>query len=691
MPYSKVLVTDAGNALRASAIAHEQVVKFTNVVTSSHEYGYTTDEEWKALTDLLDKQQTTEVSRVAVNPAVPNQLDISYSFTNAELTTSYYARVIGLYANNPDGGDDILFALMHADENPQYVPAFDNIPFSFIKRMSIVFSDNQNVTIEVNFAGYVTFQDLEDYFNALDFTAFSDVLFVSLGSESNIEDGTILNPYKTINAAKAAAAQNTNLTAIFVGPGQYNETVDFTNLAATTGKQGLVLRAAAPGTFIDSVNIPSMSLGQPENFIIDSFYIDTLSITSTVPTTRARISNCRVNQLTSVNGSQGTFNFENTTFQNTVQFYGENLTLKFENCICIDGVFVYQLGTGVNMEARQCYNFLLNHAGGRFIASQDTRFGSASGIGLISTASGPENPVILLDASFLQEDRTYAKIQLGTNTSYYITGKVVREPMQDVMNPANRLGGGTHTDDIYDHQDFQNIQPQSEILSDILSSFDESVGVTNAGLGDISTRIGLPTDAANQNGNTLFSLIRWLSTANQDEISLLNQILSLSNTINTNTAINNTASTSGTLSQKTTTIINNTATNNSASATGTLSQKLSQIISLISSGGIAGTVKSIQRGSVASNANGATVTFSTSVNASKCMVILNNGQISHYGWYSRTTGTSDFSGSGTGVGARVLSITSTGMSLNANSLAWDGNVNRETVYGQIGWQVIEYY
>lgn len=120
------------------------------------------------------------------------------------------------------------------------------------------------------------------------------------------------------------------------------------------------------------------------------------------------------------------------------------------------------------------------------------------------------------------------------------------------------------------------------------------------------------------------------------------------NTINSNvsvavnnTAVSNTASETGSLSQKLSSIINNTKVNNTADKTGTLSQKETYIISQLENGthGLAalknnlatvGVVKSIQRGvynGALNSSPGTPISIST-VNPNKCMVIAEgNGQV----------------------------------------------------------------
>lgn len=675
MAYSNVIVTDAGNNLRARVVAKEVRLKFTKVETSSHIYGYTTDAEWKALTDLLDVQQTTEIGRVAVNNQNPNQVDLYYQLLNTEVTTSYNIQVYGVYAEDPDGGDDVLFAITYAISDPQPVPAFDNIPFIIMKTVSITFSDTENVEIFVNFTDYVTRGELEDYIANIDFSNLTDVYFVSANSSSQTEDGTILNPFKQISTAILEAAQNDNFSTILVGPGMYDG-INFGNITFPAGKRGLSIRGigGAYGTQIESMVLSNNVNTLGGTLQIDSFYIETLDVGVTSGSHSFQFYNCVINQLTYGNGVVGNYNFLTCRFQTTIQLRG-NSTIINKNCSYQDGVFVYILPnttgeTTLKVEFAACDNVLIDHSAGTTIASQGTRFGSSSGIGLVSTAAGEENPVILLDCTFLQTDRTYARIQLGNSTSYYIAS-TIREPLNDVMNKANRLGGGFHTDDVYDHQAFTNISPSSEILSDILAAFDGAIGTVLADTSDLGDRIGQPTDTASLTGQTLFALIKGIA----DKFSNVwtDARAALINSIDT----------------KTTTIQTYTATNNTASATGTLSQKSSAIYNILNAGGIAGTVRSVATGTTTTSNQTVTITTPI-VNPNKVIVIV-NGTVSSAWSYSYSI-SSTGGGNGTNNGRidtpALYNINSTGVTLYTNRNVTINNTPTGIVFS---YQIIEFY
>lgn len=103
--YSKLYITNNGQALMAKMIAGSGNIDFTKVCSSSTQY---TESQLQALTALSNIKQTTLVSKVTRTNEVAIKIDAAYS--NVDLKEGYYMRTLGLYAVDPDKGE-ILYAV----------------------------------------------------------------------------------------------------------------------------------------------------------------------------------------------------------------------------------------------------------------------------------------------------------------------------------------------------------------------------------------------------------------------------------------------------------------------------------------------------------------------------------------------------------------------------------------------------
>ena len=103
--FSKLVITNKGQALLAKMIAGEGSVEFTKVSASSTAY---TDAQLEGLTSLSNVKQTSLISKITRTNGVA--IKVEAAFTNTELTAGYYMKALGLYAVDPDDGE-ILYAV----------------------------------------------------------------------------------------------------------------------------------------------------------------------------------------------------------------------------------------------------------------------------------------------------------------------------------------------------------------------------------------------------------------------------------------------------------------------------------------------------------------------------------------------------------------------------------------------------
>lgn len=122
--YSKLYITNNGQALMAKMIAGSGNIDFTKVCSSSTQY---TESQLQALTALSNIKQTTLVSKVTRTNEVAIKIDAAYS--NVDLKEGYYMRTLGLYAVDPDKGE-ILYAVCIEKSNNCYMPPYNGVTVS---------------------------------------------------------------------------------------------------------------------------------------------------------------------------------------------------------------------------------------------------------------------------------------------------------------------------------------------------------------------------------------------------------------------------------------------------------------------------------------------------------------------------------------------------------------------------------
>lgn len=155
--FSKLVITNKGQALLAKMIAGSGNIEFTKVSASSTAY---TDAQLEGLTSLSDVKQTSLISKVTRTNEVA--IKVEAAFTNTELTVGYYMKALGLYAVDPDDGE-ILYAVTRETSGNCYMPAYNGITVSgaYVQLVTTV-GNAENVSLEVDQAAVATIGDIQD-------------------------------------------------------------------------------------------------------------------------------------------------------------------------------------------------------------------------------------------------------------------------------------------------------------------------------------------------------------------------------------------------------------------------------------------------------------------------------------------------------------------------------------------------
>lgn len=154
--YSKLVITNDGQALMAKMIAGSGNIDFTKIGSSSSQYQ---ENQLQGLTALTDIKQTTLVSKVSRTNNVT--IKVEAAFSNVDLTTGYYMRTLGLYAVDPDKGE-ILYAACVETTNNCYMPPYNSVTVSaaYIQLYTTV-GNAESVSLEVNPGAYATIGDIQ--------------------------------------------------------------------------------------------------------------------------------------------------------------------------------------------------------------------------------------------------------------------------------------------------------------------------------------------------------------------------------------------------------------------------------------------------------------------------------------------------------------------------------------------------
>lgn len=155
--FSRLVITNKGQALLAKMMTGEGNVEFTKISTSDMEY---TLEQLEALTEFSGVKQTVSVSKVTRTNGVA--VTIEATFDNTELTQGYHMRALGLYAIDPDDGE-ILYAVTAETSGCCYMPAYNGVTVSgACIRLVTTVGNAENVSLEVDPGVYATVGEIKE-------------------------------------------------------------------------------------------------------------------------------------------------------------------------------------------------------------------------------------------------------------------------------------------------------------------------------------------------------------------------------------------------------------------------------------------------------------------------------------------------------------------------------------------------
>lgn len=147
-------VTAEGIKLLSAALAGETLT-FTNIKMGAGTYQGSVS----AATDLVDTKVTLPVEKIIRKDSEATAKS-TLMFKTVE--SGFNWTEIGLFAKNPDGGNDILYAYGYAGSEGEYIPGKNDTTLNEkVIRFTVVVSESINITVDTSSQIYVSVEDLE--------------------------------------------------------------------------------------------------------------------------------------------------------------------------------------------------------------------------------------------------------------------------------------------------------------------------------------------------------------------------------------------------------------------------------------------------------------------------------------------------------------------------------------------------
>lgn len=152
-----LVITNKGQELITKLIAGTDTATFTKIVASDHDYTASVLEDLETLADI---KQEALVSSVVVTDT--SLVEVTARIDNSGLTDGYYVKTLGLYATDTDG-NEILYGVSIAAENPDWMPAFGGRTVTGISyRFNVKVDNSESVNIVIDPAAVPTMEQISE-------------------------------------------------------------------------------------------------------------------------------------------------------------------------------------------------------------------------------------------------------------------------------------------------------------------------------------------------------------------------------------------------------------------------------------------------------------------------------------------------------------------------------------------------
>ncbi|WP_028551765.1 phage tail-collar fiber domain-containing protein [Paenibacillus sp. UNC451MF] len=159
--FGGLILTKSGLALQ-SKVQLGTTLHFTRIAMGD---GSLTGQSIVDLKTMISEKKSLPITKAEKLPS--NQAVVGAVLNNQDISTGFYFREIGVFAQNPDGGSEILYCYANAGKDAEYIPAAGgaDILERYINAIVIVGNTaNISATIDQSLI-YLTMQDFNQHVN----------------------------------------------------------------------------------------------------------------------------------------------------------------------------------------------------------------------------------------------------------------------------------------------------------------------------------------------------------------------------------------------------------------------------------------------------------------------------------------------------------------------------------------------
>lgn len=157
----QMTITAAGLALMAAGMGGETIC-FTHFIMGDAAYSG----DLSQVTQVVSPCFTLPIGQIIHKD---NQVTLKGILTFRSVSTGFTWRELGLYAQDPEGGADILYAYGNAGEEGDYIPGADETTLNErVLQLTVAVGSTENVTAEIGGSGiFVTYEEMDAALNDL--------------------------------------------------------------------------------------------------------------------------------------------------------------------------------------------------------------------------------------------------------------------------------------------------------------------------------------------------------------------------------------------------------------------------------------------------------------------------------------------------------------------------------------------
>ena len=136
-------LTNAGRNILAKALTGKPL-KFTKAWAGD---GYPpSDEEILTMTDLVQPHREMEIADMSIPPYI-GTAKITVVLSNKDMTAGFFLREIGLFAQDPDTGAELLYGYANSGDTADYMPGQDGAdPVYYRFNLTVIVDQAKNIT-----------------------------------------------------------------------------------------------------------------------------------------------------------------------------------------------------------------------------------------------------------------------------------------------------------------------------------------------------------------------------------------------------------------------------------------------------------------------------------------------------------------------------------------------------------------